>query len=146
MPTDPTQPTPPQPDPAPVPTPKPSQTVNKLDMWCLAAIAMEGAYKPNNNPGNVRYIPGTWPAKLATGNRRGFCTFKTYNIGYAVLKKIFTNACTGLSKIYHPTDTLYTFYEKYAPASDGNNPKKYAEYVSSIIKVDPNVQIQTLLS
>lgn len=117
----------------------------KLDLWCKAAIQMEGANPKLNNPGNVRYVIGTWMQKKAIGEENGFCIFPDYKTGYDVLQEIFTNAATGKSIIYHPTDTLYDFYAKYAPASDGNNPKHYAEFVAGIIGVDPDVEISTLV-
>lgn len=117
----------------------------KLDLWCKAAIEMEGANPANNNPGNIRYVMGTWMQKMAIGENNGFCVFKDYETGYAVLKQFFTNAATGKSSIYHPTDTLYVFYSKYAPASDNNNPNHYAEFVAGIIGVSPTVEISTLV-
>lgn len=122
-----------------------TQIESKLDLWCKAAIQMEGANPTNNNPGNIRYVAGTWMQKLATGEHNGFCVFPTYAVGYQVLRDFFTNAATGKSKIYHSTDTLYDFYSKYAPASDSNDPRHYASYVSSIIGVQPTTMIKDLL-
>lgn len=129
--------------PEPVVPPAPGKT--SLELWCQAAIQMEGAFEGNNNPGNVRYVPGTWMQKLATGQRKGFCVFPTYEVGYRVLEQVFVNAATGKSRIYRPTDTLYRFYEKYAPSSDGNNPSNYAEFVARVIGVSPSVEIRTLV-
>jgi len=117
----------------------------KLELWCKAAIMMEGANPANHNPGNIRFAPNTWMEKIAIGQNHGFCIFPTYAVGYNVLRQIFINAATGKSKIYHPNDTLYQFYAKYAPNSDGNDSKHYAEVVASVIGVSPNTMIKTLV-
>lgn len=118
---------------------------SKLDLWCKAAIEMEGANPANNNPGNIRYVADTWMQKLATGERNGFCVFPNYEVGYHVLQQFFINAATGRSQIYHPLDTLYDFYSKYAPASDNNNPTHYAQFVAGIIGVSASEQIKNLV-
>ncbi len=134
----------PTPVPKVAPTPKistNSTTPSKIDLWCQAAKKMEGALPSRNNPGNIRYIGQKYAV-----NDRGFCKFDTYEHGYQALKNLFINACTGKSKVYHPVDTLYTFYTKYAPSSDGNNPKVYAEYVAKVIGVSPTIQIKELVA
>lgn len=113
---------------------------SRIDNWCEAAKQMEGAKPERNNPGNLRFVG----QKFAV-NDGGFCKFDTYAHGYAALKTLFTNACEGKSKIYSPTMNLYEFYNKYAPSSDGNNPKHYAEFVANIIGVLPTIQIRQLL-
>lgn len=117
-----------------------TQLKSKLDLWCQYATLMEGAKPSRNNPGNLRYV-GQKFAK----NDGGFCKFDTYQHGYDALKNLFIDACSGLSRIYNPNGTLYDFYQKYAPESDGNNPTHYAEFVAHGIGVDPSVQIKTLL-
>lgn len=130
------------------PTPKTVVAVpTKLDLWCNAAIRMEGANPIRNNPFNVRYVLGTWMQKLATGENGGFCVFKDYETGYAVGQKIFTNAATGKSQIYHPTMTLYEFYKVYAPASDDNDPLHYSQVVAAEIATGyPGVTNETVIS
>jgi len=39
-------------------------------------------------------------------------------------------AAEGESSVYHPDMTLLQFFQKYAPAKDKNNPKKYAQFVA----------------
>jgi len=130
---------------APIVPPAP-QTPSKLDLWIKGAITMEGANPAHNNPGNVRYVVGTWMQKLATGEANGFCVFPTYEVGYHVLEQFFINAATGRSQIYSPTDSLFKFYSKYAPVGDGNNPLVYSSYVASIIAKDyPLVTANTLI-
>ena len=123
--------------PTPPPIPAPS---NKLDLWCEAAKKMEGAKPERNNPGNLRFR-----GQLYAVNDNGFCKFDTYQHGYNALRNLFYNACTGKSLVYKPDMTLYQFYEFYAPSSDGNNPKHYAEFVAGIIGVPPTTQIKYLL-
>lgn len=130
---------------ASTPAPIVAPATAKIDLWCQGAIHMENADPTLNNPGNIRYVNGTWMAKLAIGSKYGFCVFKDYQTGYNTLKELFINAATGKSTIYHPTDTLYQFYSKYAPSADHNNPNHYAEYVASVIGVLPTVQIKTLI-
>lgn len=138
----------PEPD---MPTPTPNSTpipkidpipahVSKIDIWCEAIKKMEGAKPSRNNPGNIRFIG----QKFAI-NDKGFCKFDTYAHGYGALRQILVNACSGKSKVYHPTDTLYTFYTKYAPDSDGNNSKNYAQFVAGKLGVSPVIQIKNLL-
>ena len=113
---------------------------SKLDMWCQAIKIMEGAKPERNNPGNIRFIGQQYAV-----NDRGFCKFDTYQHGYEALKTLLVNACTGKSKFYNSSGNLYDFYKVYAPSSDGNNPKHYAEFVANYIGVDPLTVIKTLI-
>jgi hypothetical protein len=54
------------------------------------------------------------------------------------------NAQNGKSKNYPATATLYDFFAKYAPSSDNNNPKAYAESVAKQLGVSANTQIKDL--
>lgn len=123
----------------------PMNTQSKLALWCQAATKIENADPALNNPGNIRYVMGTWMQKLAVGQKNGFCIFPTLAVGQHVLEQFFINAATGKSQIYHPTDTLVQFYSKYAPSSDHNNPNAYASFVAGIIGVPASTQIQTLV-
>lgn len=135
-------PVPPEPviPPTPAPVPTPPVSPGKIDKWCEAIKKMEGAKPSRNNPGNLRFV-----GQMFAVNDNGFCKFDTYQHGYNALKKLLVNACTGKSKVYHPTMTLYDFYNVYAPSSDGNNPKHYAEFVAKVIGVSPTIQIRELL-
>lgn len=113
----------------------------KIELWCNAIKQMEGAKPGLNNPGNLRFVGQQYAI-----NSGGFCKFDTYEHGYEALKLMLVNACGGKSKIYHPTDTLIQFYQKYAPSSDGNDPLNYANFVAKWIGVEPTVQISSLLS
>jgi hypothetical protein len=112
----------------------------KIDLWCEAIKTMEGAKEYRNNPGNLVYIGQPYAVKDGR-----FCKFDTYAHGYEALKNLLIGAATPPDGVYRANMSLYEFYEVYAPASDGNNPKKYAEFVARRIGVDPNVAIKTLL-
>lgn len=112
----------------------------KIDLWIEGITSMEGAKAIRNNPGNLRFIGQQYAV-----NDNGFCKFDTFQHGYDALKNKLIDACTGKSKVYHPEDTLYDFFAKYAPSSDGNNPKHYAEVVATHIRVTPDTQIKALL-
>lgn len=116
-------------------------SISKLDLWCAAAKQMEGALPYRNNPGNLRYVGQQYAV-----NDGGFCKFDTYAHGYTALRNLFIRACSGLSSEYNANGNLYDFYEKYAPASDKNNPREYAEFVAKYIGVPVDIIIKTLLN
>lgn len=88
----------------------------------------------NKNPFNVKHVG----QPLAIGkDDKGFCVFATYEDGMATGKKMILNAARGLSDVYKPTMNLYQFFALYAPDSDGNNSKVYAESVAQNMSVDP---------
>lgn len=134
---------------------------SKIDLWCQATEKMEGAKPSWNNPGNIRYIgQASVSAVYDMSNKKtitdrskfylykntnSFCIFPDYATGYMELRKIFTNACLGKSKVYSPDMTLTQFYQKYAPSSDNNDPLNYARFVAKFIGVSPDTQIRTLL-
>lgn len=120
-------------------TPTPTPT-SKIDLWCAATKQMEGAKPERNNPGNLRFIGQQYAV-----NDNGFCKFDTYQHGYDALHTLILRACNGLSNLYNAKGTLYDFYAVYAPSSDGNDPKNYAEFVAGYIGVSPLVIIKTLL-
>lgn len=121
--------------------------VSSLDKWALAIQTHEGYYSGsasyrNNNPGNIRYAK---QANTTGSDSRNFAVFLTYADGFQALKNLLSNAATGKSSVYKPTDTIYNFFAKYAPDSDGNNSVHYAESVASAIGVSANSQIKTLI-
>lgn len=116
----------------------------RLDTWCLSIKDMEGYIAPcakypigtpawrNNNPGNIR-----------SGN--SFIKFSTYQDGYNALRNLLIRACTGQSKVYNANGTLYDFYALYAPTSDSNDPRGYAEKVAHDMGCTVDTIIKTLL-
>ena len=78
----------------------------------------------NNNPLNIRYNPTiNWRGQ--TGKNRGFAKFVSMAYGYrAAIKNIQTYIDNGYN-------TIDKIINRWAPASDGNNPESYAKNVST---------------
>lgn len=77
----------------------------------------------NNNPGNLKWIGQKGSIGM---DAQGFAIFPDYETGFAALKydieyKIFVRKIPNLLQ----------FFQRYAPASDGNNVKAYARAVLS---------------
>jgi len=120
---------------------------NRLDAWALAIQSFEGyfpgsrAYR-NNNPGNIKFVG----QKTATGqDDKGFCVFPDYKTGLEALKSLLRYAATGNSKYYNPAGDLFAWASVYAPASDNNAPRTYAEFVAKKIGVPISTPIRELL-
>lgn len=152
------KPTPPLPPP-PMSNPTPSN--NLLNVMCLAIQKHEGYVLPGGkypdgtiapngsvsfrcrNPGNVRFYPGGYLPKYGTVTEsllgkdvakgiRGFAIFPSYELGFLYLKNLIRTKA-----IKNPTQNLYQFFSIYAPASDNNNPRLYAEAVAKALNVNP---------
>lgn len=115
--------------------------------WATAIQIYEGwapgsrSYR-NNNPGNLR--GGMWP--LVEGrDKDGFLIFRDYRAGFDALCTLLERAATGKSRIYCVDDTLLKFFERYAPASDGNHPGRYATFVARRLGVPADTPIGTLI-
>jgi len=105
-----------------------------------AIATQEGYYKPGSiaerhrNPGNLRSW-GPLPVE------RGFVVFPSEDAGFEALQQqIRKNIKRGL--------TLYEFfggkpgvYAGYAPDSDGNHSKRYAEFVAARLGIKPGIPI-----
>ena len=122
-----------------------------IDRMADAIQAFEG-WQPgvslswkNNNPGNIKYFGGEkWQGQEGVDSR-GFVIFNSYNAGRRALIVSLTNAATGKSGVYSPSDTLEDFFKKYAPSNDNNDPIKYARFVANRLGVPVNSQIGTLV-
>lgn len=90
----------------------------------------------NNNPGNLRSSP------YMSGQRDGFAYFKTYDDGWNALLWQLQISVDGRSGVYNPEMTLYEFFETYAPSSDSNAPRLYAESVAKKLGVSPETKIK----
>jgi len=100
---------------------------------------MKWAWLKNNNPWNIT-DSNVWEVW-----RNGkFAVFETPEDWFDALVAKIQNAQNGNSKNYPATATLYEFFAKYAPASDNNNPKAYAESVAKQLGVSANTQIKDL--
>lgn len=124
-------------------------TNNLIGEWASAIEKFEGGgvndrNTRNRNPGNIKYFGIYIP--MAIGKDSGnFCIFETYEKGRNALETLLIRACSGLSSVYSPEDTLYDFYDKYAPAGDNNYPKIYADFVIKRLGISPNTPIKYLL-
>lgn len=120
---------------------------SKIIQWATAIQLQEGYYKTsrsyrNNNPGNLRWAN----QRMANGkDKDGFAIFFTYQDGFNALCNQLKAACDGRSKVYNPDQTLYQFFFTYAPDTDNNNSRAYAEKVAAILNVDPTIKIKELL-
>lgn len=137
----------------------PESQMTLLDRFCAAIKTREGYFAPgensryptgtiswkNKNPGNLRYNPKA-PLRLAIGgDRTGYAIFKTYEDGWTTLRRMVSNAASGLSKVYHPDMTILQFFQVYAPGTDNNDPQSYAEEVAFKIAKDTSFKISGLL-
>jgi hypothetical protein len=133
-----------------------------IEKWALAIQRHEGFFagsrsQRNNNPGNLRFT--TYTASL--GKNRGkdsgnFIIYDTYEIGFKALKQFLIDAATDVLRPYRAKAkevkkdsagklSLYEFYSAYAPTSDGNAPRNYAEAVAADLGVSPETRIKDLL-
>lgn len=126
------------------------QTPPKKDLiktFCEAIQTHEGWYQGsrsyrNSNPGNVKYVG---QAKAIGQDENGFAIFNNYTDGFNYLMIMVRNACSGLSNVHNPNETILEFFGKYAPSGDGNDVSVYATYVASKVGVSINTQIKELL-
>ncbi len=85
--------------------------------------AMEGWNKPgsrarrNNNPGNLRLRSGP-------KDEKGYSIFASEAMGWA---QLILDVEAKFRK--YPQFTVLRFFERYAPAADGNDPAGYARFV-----------------
>lgn len=143
-------------EPEPIPPPK----RDLLNEFCLYIQSREGYFAPgqnklypkgtpawrNNNPGNIKYGAFAMSCGATGKDASGFAKFPTYEIGFAALKSLVTNAAQGKMKSYKPTMTLVQFFSAYAPAEDNNDPVSYAREVGFKLDVDYRTfQIKDLL-
>ena len=102
---------------------------------------MKWAWLKNNNPwnikdtsfGNVLWTDWSW-----------FAIFATPEDWFDALVAKIENAQAWWSSIYKPSMSLYDFFSKYAPSSDNNNPKTYAEDIAKQIWVKPTDKVWDL--
>jgi len=112
-----------------------------LEAICEAIATVEGFYVKSehptvsqrcNNPGNLMYVgqPGAvpYPVTGTDGKVRKYARFRSVVDGWGGLKRqVQLDASRGL--------TLAEFINKYAPASDLNNPTSYAATVAKRLNV-----------
>ena len=141
-----TPPTAPQTPNTPSDSSKNTPTLNgqiMLGKFCDAITQMEGANPANNNPGNCRCSPvGYLPMYgHVTCNPHNFAVFPTLALG-----RLYLENMVHFKAHNHPTWTIYDFFAVYAPSSDQNDPKHYAEFVAKHCGVIPSTQLKDLFA
>lgn len=87
----------------------------------------------NNNPGNLKNPDGSWQS------------FATPQEGFQALVNDVTAKQTGNTRTgLNANSTLLQFFQKYAPASDNNNPVAYAQSVAQQLGTSVNTPIGQL--
>lgn len=116
---------------------KMAAAIEKVEGWFPGSRSQR-----NNNPGNLRWNGGEqWQGQIGVDSGN-FIIFDSYNNGKRALMKLITNAATGqLAPSYDPRSGLYSFFQRYAPSSDNNDPKSYAEQVAAYMQIDVNTPI-----
>lgn len=117
---------------------------DKIEILIDAIEEMEGNYAGtiatrNNNPCNLR-----WGINQA-GKKNGFSYFKSYEIGRNACRHQIEISADGRSRVYNPEMTLLEFFNKYAPASDDNQPSIYYEFVIKKTGFSEDIKLKDLL-
>ncbi len=102
---------------------------------------MKWAWLRNNNPWNIK---DTWFGNVLWTDSKWFAIFASPEDWFDALVQKIENIQNWWSKTYSANDTLYSFFSKYAPDSDGNNSKAYAESVAKQLWVTANTQVKNL--
>lgn len=134
-----------------------------IDKIALAIARMEGfliteeeAFKAgikwptiaqrNCNPGNVR----KWAGYPRTDGYVDFLKWANYDRqkaiqeGWRVLKVLVGQYIDG-KYTRGKSPSLYEMFAVYAPSQDGNNPKRYAEFVSKFTGIDPDIPLKEVI-
>lgn len=127
------------------PAPEPVKE-SKLETFCLAIRDYEG--KPgdlnyrNNNPGNCRYSSQGYLKiyQPVLRDTRGFAIFKNYETGWLYLQNLVRAKIQA-----NPKQSIAAFFEVYAPASDNNDPKRYAQVVAAAVGLKTTDPISKLV-
>jgi hypothetical protein len=129
-----------------MPVEAPPANAPTLTTFCTAIRDNEGSpgernYR-NNNPGNCRYSPvGYLPIYgIVTRDPDNFAIFETYALGWLYLENLVKEKFEK-----NPNETIYQFFENYAPVSDGNDPVKYAAFVATRCDVDSSFIVKNIL-
>lgn len=123
--------------------------MSPIESFCWAIRAMEGFYPGsrawrNCNPGNLR------PTSKRQKSDGGYRIFDSFEKGWAALVRDVTAKFRGRpytrTKL-GPDSTILQFFQVWAPSSDNNKPRQYAEFVAKQMSVSlgKNVTIITPL-
>lgn len=90
----------------------------------------------NNNPGNIRSVPGiSWLGQIA-GKDQSFATFDSSENGIRALVKLLRNY-----QRVHGLKTVRQIIARYAPPADNNNTSAYSRAVASALGVGEDAEI-----
>ena len=103
-----------------------AEAIKVHEGWYPGSVAWD-----NLNPGNLR----SWPT--AIGTNRGFAVFPDYETGWTALLDLLRKRCA-----LNPT--LYQLMSWYAPASDNNDPYRYASLLAQKLGVTINTRISDI--
>lgn len=124
-----------------------------LERMALAIQKHEGWSKGsrsyrNNNPGNFVCTEYVKKYLGAIGCEKGgrFAVFRNYEEGFFALELFIFHAASDQLRNYASKMTLLQYFQKYAPSSDGNNPKNYAAAVAADLGVKTNFKIAGILA
>lgn len=93
----------------------------------------------NNNPGNIEYGSFADQCGAVDKDYKGFAVFPTYEDGQNAQKTLLF----GTQSVYYNLSLLDAI-RRYAPGSDGNNPKEYANFVSRKAGIDRDTPLYKL--
>lgn len=121
-------------------------TPSPLTVFCGALEDFEGgptdANHINNNPGNARYNPSGYLPEYGHVKESpdGFAVFPSMAQGWLYLENLVKEKATN-----HPTWTFLEFFSNWAPASDGNNPLLYSQFIAKRCQVDISTIVKQYL-
>lgn len=92
-----------------------------------------------NNPGSLRNSDLAMPGVRVKGGSGTFAAFKNSPTGFQAMRQLLRNRYNNMS--------ILATMKKYAPASDGNNPTKYANtLVKALKKLNSRITTSTKIS
>lgn len=93
----------------------------------------------NNNPGNIKFGPFARAQGAIGEGHNDMAIFPTYEIGRKAQKTLLFGPESEYTDL-----TLIDAIKRYAPASDGNNPKEYANFVSKKAGIEKTTRLGKL--
>lgn len=117
-----------------------AEAIQKFEGWFSGSISQR-----NNNPGNLKPLSRSSFQGQVGLDSSGFAIFDSFSSGWQALVNQVTWAATGKSSVYSPSDSIISFFQKYAPSTDNNDPYKYANFVANYIGVSPDTTIGSLV-
>jgi hypothetical protein len=134
-----------------IPVTIPPAPESKLESFCEAIKRHEGWYPGsrswrNNNPGNCRYSSVGYASMYGKVGKdaQNFAVFRDYTTGW-----LYLNNLVKAKIAKHPTWSIERFFgdegEGYAPASDDNDSKRYAQVVAKAVGLSPTDPMSKIL-